>query len=90
MIELVNLRQEIDAIDARIVALIGERFVCTDKVGHLKSAHQLPAVDTVREAQQMTRFEGLAHEHGINPTLLRQIFRSIVDKHKKLSAPAAD
>jgi chorismate mutase len=90
MTELEALRQEIDAIDARIVALIGERFACTEKVGHLKSAHRLPAVDAAREARQMARFETLAHEHAIQPELVQRLFRlivdEVVDKHKKLGA----
>ncbi|HSD37038.1 MAG TPA: chorismate mutase [Rhodocyclaceae bacterium] len=90
MTELEALRQEIDAIDARIVALIGERFACTDKVGYLKSAHQLPAVDAAREARQMARFETLAREQAIKPELVQRLFRlivdEVVDKHKKLGA----
>ena len=58
---LETLREEIDAIDARIVALLGERFDCTTRVGQLKSAHQLPAVDAAREARQRAQFEALAH-----------------------------
>ena len=94
MTELEALRQEIDAIDARMVALIGERFVCTDKVGHLKSTFRLPAVDAAREARQMARFEALAHEHGVRPELVQRLFRIIVDEvvdnHKQLGASAAD
>jgi chorismate mutase len=92
--ELEALRKEIDSIDARMVALIGERFACTDRVGQLKSEHRLPAVDATREAQQMARFETLAREHGIKPELVQRLFRlivdEVVDKHKKFGAPAAD
>ncbi|MDB5801095.1 MAG: chorismate mutase [Rhodocyclales bacterium] len=90
--EIEALRLEIDAIDARIVALIGERFACTDKVGHLKCIHQLPAVDTAREVRQMARFETLAREHGVAPELIQRVFRlivdEVVDKHKQFGASA--
>jgi chorismate mutase len=88
--ELNALRLEIDAIDARVVALIGERFACTDKVGRLKSTHHLPAVDAAREARQMARFETLANEHGVKAELVQRMFRlivdEVVDKHKQLGA----
>jgi chorismate mutase len=92
--ELEQLRCEIDSLDARIVALIAERFTCTGKVGQLKSAHQLPAVDAAREAWQMARFEELANADGISPALVQQIFRlivdEVVDQHKRLGALAAE
>lgn len=40
--ELNRLRESIDNIDAAVVHMLAERFKCTQQVGHLKAAHQLP------------------------------------------------
>ena len=94
VVELEQLRREIDALDARIVALLAERFACTEKVGHLKRAYQLPAMDETREAWQMARFETLADAARLSPQLVQQIFRLIVDevveRHKQLGTSAAE
>jgi isochorismate pyruvate lyase len=42
--ELANLRREIDAIDAGLVALIVKRFAVADQVIDIKQEHKLPAV----------------------------------------------
>jgi chorismate mutase len=53
--ELARLRESIDNIDAAVVHMLAERFKCTQQVGHLKAAHQLPPADPAREARQIAR-----------------------------------
>lgn len=55
--ELARLRDSIDNIDAAVVHMLAERFKCTQQVGHLKAAHQLPPADPSREAQQIARLQ---------------------------------
>jgi chorismate mutase len=76
---LQSQRQEIDAIDEQIVKLLARRFTVTRDVGRLKAQHQLNAVDAERERQQALRYEALADQHGLDPALVTQVFRSIID-----------
>lgn len=78
--ELHLLRGEIDEIDAKIVDLLDARFRVTAKVGKLKAQHALAAVDPDREAAQEARFRELARQRGLNPDLVVQIFRGIIDE----------
>lgn len=88
--ELVALREQIDAVDERIIALLGERFRHTERVGQLKSALQMPATDAAREAAQAQRIATLAAQHGVEPALAQQLFRAVIDQvvaqHKVLGA----
>ncbi|MCJ0762491.1 chorismate mutase [Variovorax terrae] len=73
-------REEIDALDEQIVTLLARRFAVTREVGRLKALHQLNAVDAERERQQALRYEALAGRHGLNPALVAQLFRRIIDE----------
>ena len=76
---LTELRVHIDAVDAQIIALLGERFRHTAAVGALKSAQQMPATDAGREAAQALRIATLAAEHGVDVDLAQRVFRTVID-----------
>lgn len=86
---LADLRARIDTLDAILVHTLAERFRQTDRVGRIKAAHSLPALDRDREEAQMARLERLAAEAGLDPALAREILGLIVDRvkdnHRKLS-----
>ncbi|MFD5762918.1 chorismate mutase, partial [Streptomyces sp. NPDC127044] len=65
--ELARLRDSIDNIDAAVVHMLAERFKCTQQVGHLKAAHQLPPADPSREAHQIARLRRLAESAKRDP-----------------------
>ena len=46
---LEQLRLEIDAIDAQMMALFKERMKISKMIGSYKKAHQLPVLDSKRE-----------------------------------------
>lgn len=78
--ELQTYQAEIDGIDAKIVGLLAERFLLTSKIGKLKSLHALDPKDPAREAQQETQLRDLAKRHQLNPDLVVQIFRAVIDE----------
>ncbi|NLF80081.1 MAG: bifunctional chorismate mutase/prephenate dehydratase [Clostridia bacterium] len=49
---LTELRQEIDHIDAKLVALFAERMKAVERVAAYKKEHQLPVLDAARERQK--------------------------------------
>lgn len=77
--ELAALRAEVDEIDQQIMLLLGVRFRCTDMIDELKQAHDLPAADPERAAQQLQRIRDLAVDAGVPPELAVNILRAIID-----------
>ena len=55
MEELQELRQEIDRIDAQIVALFEARMAVTQKVGEYKVKRGLPVLDAGREKEVLAK-----------------------------------
>ena len=93
MRELGLLRASIDNLDAALVHLLAERFKCTQKVGKLKAAHNLPPADPGREAQQIKRLRRLAEEADLEPQFAEKFLNFIVEEvvrhHKLIAAEAA-
>lgn len=87
--ELTRLRDSIDNIDAAVVHMLAERFKCTQRVGHLKAVHQLPAADPAREAQQINRLRGLAESAKLDPAfaekLLNFIIAEVIRHHERIA-----
>ncbi|MET9846737.1 chorismate mutase [Streptomyces ossamyceticus] len=90
--ELTRLRDSIDNIDAAVVHMLAERFKCTQRVGHLKAAHQLPPADPAREAQQINRLRGLAESAKLDPAfaekLLNFIIAEVIRHHERIADDA--
>ena len=78
--ELAKLRMEIDKIDAHIVELLAQRFDITNRVGVLKAQKNLSAVDPEREARQAQRYTELANKFGVQPSVVQNLFRDIIDE----------
>jgi chorismate mutase len=90
--ELLLLRASIDNLDAALVHLLAERFKCTQKVGLLKAAHDLPPADPAREAEQIKRLRRLAEESELEPQFAEKFLNFIVEevvRHHKLIAAEA-
>ena len=62
MTELETYRQQIDAIDAQLVALFEQRMGVTEQVGRYKLARGLPVLDRAREAEVLAKKSALAGE----------------------------
>lgn len=78
--ELEDIRSSIDNIDAALVHLLAERFKCTQRVGRLKAAHDLPPADPAREARQIERLRALALDADLDPAFAEKILAFIIDE----------
>jgi chorismate mutase len=89
--ELMRLRSSIDNLDAALVHVLAERFRCTQQVGVLKAANQMPPADHEREAQQIERLRRLAVEAKLDPEFaekfLNFIIAEVVRHHEAIAAP---
>lgn len=88
--ELLALRQSIDNIDAAIIHMLAERFRCTQQVGRLKAAHNLPPADPGREAAQIARLRRLAEDARLDPEFaekfLNFVVREVIRHHEAVRA----
>jgi len=75
--DLGDLRAQIDEVDAQLVALLGQRFELTRRVGWLKAGGGMASLDTSRERAQDERFAELAAAAGVDATLVRQVFDDV-------------
>jgi chorismate mutase len=86
--QLAAYRASIDNIDAALVHLLAERFKCTQLVGELKAAHNMPPADPVREQQQIARLRRLAVDAKFDPVFaekfLNFIVREVVRNHEAI------
>lgn len=91
--ELNRLRESIDNIDAAVVHMLAERFKCTQQVGHLKAAHQLPPADQAREGRQIARLRQLAESAHLDPAfaekLLNFIVAEVIRHHERIADESA-
>lgn len=91
--ELQRLRDSIDNLDSALVHLLAERFKVTQRVGHLKAAHDLPPADPVREQRQIERLRALAADAKLDPEFAEKfltfIVREVVRHHELIAAERA-
>ena len=72
------LRREIDAIDARLVALLNERFQVVQRVVAVKKRDRLPANIPERVEEVVMAARRLASEEGLPPDLAEILWRAMV------------
>ncbi len=87
--ELLEARREIDRIDRELVGLLVARFEQTHKVGILKAAMALQAVDAERESQKIAELRKLCESNGLDTDLVTELFsrimQEVVKKHRELA-----
>ncbi|MFT0847774.1 chorismate mutase [Actinomycetaceae bacterium L2_0104] len=92
--ELESYRRTIDNLDAALVHILAERFRCTQQVGFLKAAYDLPASDPLREERQIERLRELALEAGLDPIFaekfLKFIVAEVIQHHEEIAANLQD
>lgn len=79
VLDLAAIRDRIDDVDRRLVALLAERAALVDQVVHYKRANHMPVVDRSREDRMLARIAGVAEEAGLDPRVAQQVLRTIID-----------
>ncbi len=79
MKELQKYREKIDALDAEIVKLLGERFETVRAVGHRKAELQASPVQEDRVEEVLNNSEIFARENNLDPEFVRALFAMMID-----------
>jgi chorismate mutase/prephenate dehydratase len=83
-----ELREKIDAIDARIVELIAERQNISKKIGQGKHRTSRVIEDRERELRVLKNVRSLARTNKISPSDIESIYRQIISASKKVQGVA--
>ncbi len=73
-------RRRIDALDDQIVRLLAERYGIIEEVAVIKAEHGIPSVLADRVTEVIERNAKSAAELGLDPDLVRRIYRVMVDE----------
>ncbi len=76
---LKTLRDQIDAIDSELVALLGKRVAVAREIARIKKREKLPILDPNREDEIKAKVKKLAGEHQISPLIMEEIFQLLLD-----------
>jgi isochorismate pyruvate lyase len=76
---LAPYRAKIDALDAQIVGLLGQRFDVIRDVAVLKAKHGIAPILPDRVEEVVSHARARAEKAGVDPKLVEQIYRIIID-----------
>ena len=86
---LASYRNELDSLDAELIAVLAKRFAVTAKVGELKAEYAASPSDAAREERQLKRLADLSREQGLPVEVTRTIFETIFalvrDNHRSIA-----
>lgn len=78
-VDLDEIREKIDDVDRRLVALLVDRACLVEEVVHYKRAHHMAVVDRAREDRMLARIAEVAKDAGLDPRVAQQVLRTIID-----------
>lgn len=77
--DMAALRGAIDALDARLIALLAYRSRLIDRAARIKARDGLPARIDSRVEQVAANARRLAGQHGLDPALAEALWRRMMD-----------
>ena len=84
MKDLEDFRRQIDAIDDRLLALLGERFAVVREVAAYKAPRGIPAIIPERVTEVRERCAGEGLRHGLDPDLVRRLYDLLIGEACRL------
>lgn len=75
---LAAIRDDLAALDARLVQLIAERVRLACAAGAAKRAAGIPLRDVAREDATLARVSQLAREHAVDEQAVREVFERLI------------
>jgi chorismate mutase/prephenate dehydratase len=83
MMKLEECREQIDEIDANIVALLNRRAMLARKIGRIKLRAGLPIVDVEREEMVLRRAVS-KNSGAIDDHALARVYREILNESRRI------
>jgi chorismate mutase len=84
MSDMPTFRNEIDAIDEQIVALLAKRLNICREVAAYKNRTGMPMMQPERIRQIMQRFHKLGKRHDVDPAFLERLYRVVIEESCRL------
>jgi chorismate mutase len=81
--ELTSLRSEIEDVDRDLIRVVARRVELARRVGAVKRAARLPALDPAREAAVIRRASEMAREEGAPEEDVRYLFWQIIGMSRR-------
>jgi isochorismate pyruvate lyase len=75
---MVEVRAEIDRVDAALVALIAQRFGYVERAWQIKLAEKAAANVPWRNQQVIDKVRAIANEKGVSPDLCEALWRQMI------------
>lgn len=70
-------REEIDTLDAEIVALLGKRWKLVEEVTRIKKEYNLPPLQPERFAELLEYVKDLAKQHAVPEEMIEEMWHTI-------------
>jgi len=80
--EIEALRARIEALDAQVIRLLGERFVHVRRLGRCKALAQEPVEDAARESELRALYVQAALHEGLDPDFVLTLFAQVHERSK--------
>lgn len=77
--DMPTLRAAIDALDARLIALLAQRHALIDRAAQIKAGNGMPARIDERVEEVVANVRGHAQAHGLDPDLYDRLWRQLID-----------
>ena len=87
--DIERLRARIDALDARAIGVLAERFRLVSELARLKQEAGVPIEDAAREGRLRESHDRAARQEGLDPEIADAIFVAVLNASKRLQARAS-
>jgi 4-amino-4-deoxychorismate mutase len=77
-VNLASLRDQIDAVDAQIVAALARRFAIVDRVAEIKVVESIEMMQPGRVQNVKDRVRCLALQHHVDPDVVEHLYDVII------------
>jgi chorismate mutase len=85
-----NFRREIDILDAQIIEALGARFEVCMRIAEFKKEQVIPMMQYGRVEEVRQRCRNLSVQHGVNPELVAELYRLIIDETCRMETAIID
>jgi chorismate mutase len=82
-LDIDDWREEIDAIDEKLINLLNRRSTCAIEIGRLKREREMPIYSPEREKQVIDHVLGV-NDGPLEPEAIRRLFERIIDESRRI------